>query len=321
VACLAAAALAMGLLAPAAHAQPSGGNLTSGTYTAAAGSLKYDLYVPAGYQAGTPVPLVVALHGCTETADTFAGLTRFDDVAADRNFIVLYPQQSTASNQMGCWNFFNSQDMQRGSGEPSLIAGVTTWVQQHYDIDSHRTYVAGLSAGGAMASVMGATYPDLYAAIGVGSGCEYAATAACAGYQGIDPEQAGQKAYEAMGQYCRPVPAVVFEGDKDTTVPPVNAQQVVRQLQITADLADDGAANGSVPSASTTTDDRLAAGGESYTIASYSDGHGGDLIQSWTVHGMGHAWSGGDPAESYADPAGPDESAAMYDFFMLHPAP
>jgi poly(hydroxyalkanoate) depolymerase family esterase len=321
---LAAAAFAAAALATAAMpgvASAEQGSLTAGTYVGADGTLGYELYVPDSYEAGTPVPLVVALHGCTQTASGFADLTRLDELAAAHDFIVVYPKQDASSNQMKCWSFFNNSHMQRGAGEPSLIAGITQWVQQHYDVDPHRTYVGGLSAGGAMASVMGATYPDLYAAIGVGSGCEYAATAACAGYKGIDPEQAGQSAYKAMGSYARPMPAIVFEGDQDTTVPPVNAQQVVRQWQVTADLADDGAENGSVPSASIVTSDGQVPGGRAYTITDYSDGHGGELIQSWLVHGMTHAWSGGNSAESYADPSGPDESAAMYAFFMAHPAP
>jgi poly(hydroxyalkanoate) depolymerase family esterase len=319
----AAAALAVAALAVAAPSAASAaqGSLTAGTYSGTGGTLKYELYVPDGYKPGTPVPLVVALHGCTQNASVFADLTRFDDLAAEHDFIVVYPQQDSSANYMSCWNFFNDSDMHRGSGEPALIAGVTQSVAQHYDVDPHRTYVAGLSAGGAMASVMGATYPDLYAAIGVGSGCEYAASAACAGYQGIDPEQAGQRAHQAMGDYARPLPAIVFEGDKDTTVPPVNAQQVVRQWQVTGDLADDGAENHSVPTTATATSSAAVPGGRSYTVTDYGDGHGGELIESWLVHGMTHAWSGGNAAEQYADASGPDETAAMYAFFMAHPAP
>jgi poly(hydroxyalkanoate) depolymerase family esterase len=309
------------MLPAASGAQTSTTSLTTGTYTNAAGTLSYELYVPPSYKAGTAVPLVVALHGCTESADQFRQLSGFDSVAEARGFIVVYPEQSKSANQLSCWNWFKNAHLNRDAGEPSLIAGVTEWVQQHYSIDSHRTYVAGLSAGGAMAAVMGATYPDLYASIGVGSGCEYTAGAACAGYQSADPAQAGQRAYRAMGTRARPMPFVIFQGDKDTTVPPINAEQNVRANQVTADWADDGAQNGSVPTAPTRIVNGQVSGGRSYTINYYANGNGDELGQLWMVHGMGHAWSGGNPAQSYADPAGPNESAAMYDFFVSHPAP
>lgn len=314
------ALLAATALLPATARAATGG-VTTGSYTNAAGTRAYQLYVPTTYQAGTAMPLVVALHGCTQTADQFRQLSGFDDLAEAKGFIVVYPEQSKDANQLSCWNWFQDANMHRGAGEPSLIAGITDWVQQHYTVDSHRTYVSGLSAGGAMAEVMGTTYPDVYAAIGVGSGCEYAAGAACAGYQSADPEQAGQLAYKEMGTHARAMPFVVFQGDQDTTVPPINAGQIVRAGQVVADCADDGAENGSVPTAATQTVDGQVPGGHSYTTQHYSDGHGNELAQYWLVQGMGHAWSGGNAAESYADTAGPNESAAMYDFFMSHPAP
>jgi poly(hydroxyalkanoate) depolymerase family esterase len=290
----------------------------SGQHTEAAGTRFFRGFAPSGYDPATPLPLVVALHGCTQTADQFRQLTRFDELAEARKFIVVYPEQSKDANSLTCWNWFLDAHMHRGAGEPSIIAGITAWVQQHYAIDRHRIYVAGLSAGGSMASVMGATYPDLYAAIGVGSGCEYAAGAPCAGYRSADPEQAGLLAQRAMGPFARPLPVVVVQGDSDTTVPPVNAEQLVRQWQVTADWADDGAANGSVPrSAQKTSFERGS--GRTATVASYGDGRGQELVQRWLVHGMGHAWSGGCSCAASADPSGPDATRAMYDFFTTHP--
>ncbi|MEA2295526.1 MAG: hypothetical protein QOE86_3165 [Solirubrobacteraceae bacterium] len=297
------------------------GSPFSGTFTTSSGSLTYQGYVPSTYKPGTAVPLVVALHGCTETADVFRQLTRWDELAQAKGFIVVFPQQSKDANSMSCWNFFQAAHMSRDAGEPAAIAGVTRWVQQHYTIDAHRTFVTGLSAGGAMSSVMAATYPDLYAAAGIGSGCEYAATATCAGYKSADPLSAGQQAYKAMGRYARPMPVILFEGDQDTTVPPVNAQQLVQQWQYTDDLADDGAHNGSIPVQPTNVTQGSVPGGHSYTVTEYSDGQNKELLQSWLVHGMGHAWSGGCSCEPYADPAGPDETGAMYAFFMAHPMP
>jgi poly(hydroxyalkanoate) depolymerase family esterase len=264
---------------------------------------------------------VVSLHGCTESADQFRQLTRWDSLAEAKGFIVVFPQQSANNNQMKCWDFFQTAQMKRDAGEPLLIAGITRWVQDHYTIDAHRTFVDGLSAGGAMSSVMAATYPDLYAAAGIGSGCEYAATATCAGYKSSDPVAAGQQAYAAMGSHARVMPVILFEGDKDTTVPPINAQQLVQQWQITDDLADDATANGSIPVQPTGVVPGQVPNGHAYTDTNYADGGHAELIQSWLVAGMGHAWSGGCSCEQYADPAGPDETAAMYAFFVNHPLP
>ncbi|HWE10686.1 MAG TPA: PHB depolymerase family esterase [Solirubrobacteraceae bacterium] len=291
------------------------GALTSNSFTNGSGTLAYQLYVPSTYKAGTSMPLVVALHGCTESADVFRQLTRWDQLAEQKGFIVLFPQQSSGNNQFECWNFFQSADMSRGSGEPAIISGMTQMVQQKYTVDTKRTYVAGLSAGGAMSSVMAATYPDIYAAAGIGSGCEYAASATCAGSKSADPTQAAQSAYSAMGSYARVMPVILFEGDQDTTVPPVNAQQAVQQWQSTDGLV----SKSSMPAAAMNVTNGTAPGGQTYTISHYGDGQGHEIIQSWLVHGMGHAWSGGSSSEQYADPSGPDETAAMYAFFTAHP--
>jgi poly(hydroxyalkanoate) depolymerase family esterase len=297
------------------------GGLSTGDYTGPAGSQHYELYVPSTYQAGTAVPLVVALHGCTQSATQFRELSQWDKLAEAKGFIVLFPEQDPGSNQFKCWNFFKGEHMKRGAGEPAKIAAATESIEQQYTIDPHRVYVNGLSAGGAMSSVMASTYPDIFAAVGIGSGCEYAATAACAGYKSSDPVAAGQSAYQMMGAQAHVMPFIVFEGDADTTVPPVNADQVVEQWQVTNDWIDDGADNGSVPRAPTGITQGTATGGRAYTVSSYSDAHTGPLGEYWLVHGMNHAWSGGSSSQSYADPAGPDETAAMYAFFMAHPAP
>jgi dienelactone hydrolase len=208
--------------------------------------------------------------------------------------------------------------MHRSGGDPARIAAVTSSIEHNYAVDTQRVYAAGLSSGGGMASVLGATYPDMFAAIGIGSGCEYAATAACAGYKSADPAQAAQQAYKEMGAHARPMPFIAFEGDGDTTVPPVNADQLVQQWLTTDDLADDGSLNGSVPGSPAKTSQGQVPGGRSYTLSTYNDGHGSELAQYWVVHGMNHAWSGGDGSQSYSDASGPDESAAMYAFFQSH---
>ena len=303
-----------------ARAVTARGAQFSGDYTNAAGTRHFLGYVPSTYRAGTATPLVVALHGCTETADTFRTLSRTDGLAEARKVIVVYPEQSAGSkgaNYMGCWNWFNNSNMQRGSGEPSLIAGITQWVEQHYTVDPRRVYVMGFSAGGAMASIMGATYPDLYAAIGIGSGIEYGATGIkyVAGI-GLDPTQAGQEAYRAMGPYAREMPALIFHGGRDSIVPVINAQDLVTQWQVTAQLA-----GGSVSASPGQTLNQRTPSGRSYTVSKYVDSHGQELLQSWLVPDMVHAWSGGCGCAQYADPSGPDETAAMFDFFGNHPMP
>jgi poly(hydroxyalkanoate) depolymerase family esterase len=301
---------------------PPGGGTTgtlpgrpfSGNYMNAAGTRSYLGYAPSTYKAGTPLPLVVALHGCTQSAATLRQQTKFDSLAEAKNFIVVFPEQPSSANPMSCWNWFDPNHMQRGSGEPSIIAGITDWVQQHYSVDPQRIYVAGFSAGAAMAAVMGVTYPDRYAAIGIGSGIQY-------GGSSLDPTQAGQAAYKAMGTYSRPMPTLIFHGGQDQIVPVSNADKLVKQWQTTDDLSDDGSINGSIPAGPVKTLGEQSTGGQSYTITRYEDGHGRELVQSWLVPDMGHAWSGGCSCTAYSDPAGPDETVAMYSFFSSHPMP
>jgi poly(hydroxyalkanoate) depolymerase family esterase len=312
-------AVAAGLLAGSATA--AAGTLTSGDYTGPEGTQHYQLYVPSTHQAATPMPLVVALHGCTQTADGFRVLTRWDVLAESQGFIVVFPEQDPSANSFKCWNFFQDGSMHRSAGDPARVAAVTSFIARSYSVDPQRVYAAGLSAGGAMASVMAATYPDLFAAIGVGSGCEYAATATCAGSKSADPIQAGRQAYKEMGSNARQMPFIAFGGDADTTVPPINADQLVQQWLVTNDLVDDGVLNGSVGQLPAKTTVGRAPGGRSYTVGTYDDDHGAELAQHWVVHGMNHAWSGGDPSQPYADASGPDETAAMYAFFLSHPGP
>jgi poly(hydroxyalkanoate) depolymerase family esterase len=293
-----------------AHAAALPGTAFAGTYASAAGTRSYVGYVPSGYHSGTALPLVVALHGCTESSQVFRQLSHLDSLAEARNFIVVYPNQDSHANPMSCWNWFQSQDMKRGSGEPAIIAGLTQWVESHYSVDPNRVYLTGFSAGGAMADVMGATYPDLYAAIGIGSGIQYG---------GIDPTlsptKAGQEAFDAMGSHAREMPVLIFHGGQDNIVSPSHATDLVQQWQTTDNLA----VAYSVPSSPTRTVSQQSSGGQTYTVTHYANSGGQDVIQSWLVPSMSHAWSGGCGCQSYANPSGPDESSAMYDFFLDHP--
>lgn len=283
----------------------------------------YKVYIPSSYQNGTQVPMVVMLHGCTQDPDQFAAGTKMNTIAERENFIVVYPDQPSTENQNKCWRWFLSGHQSRGYGDPAHIAGITQKVKQTFSIDSERVYVTGLSAGAAMSVIMGATYPDIFAAIGVGAGLEYkAATSELNAYSamsggGPDPNQQGTAAYQAMGAYARVVPTIVFHGTSDYTVYPVNGHQVASQWAQTNDLASDGENN--IDDTPDETITGQVTGGRSYTKYIYKDSTGKSIIEKYMIDGMGHAWSGGDVAGSYTDPKGPNASEMMWQFFRNNP--
>ncbi|HLX39995.1 MAG TPA: PHB depolymerase family esterase [Ktedonobacteraceae bacterium] len=296
-------------------------------YRDSAGSHPYFVYTPENYQVGTPVPLIVMLHGCTQTALDFAAGTRMNLLAEQHNFIVVYPQQTKSSNQNMCWNWFLPTNQVRGSGEPASIAGIVQTIinaTMAWTIDSTRIYVAGISAGAAIAVILGATYPDIFAAIGVHSGLEYqAATSTNTAFKvmrrgGPEPIQQGRNAYNAMSNHTRLIPTIVFHGTNDQFVAPLNGDQTVQQWIETNTLAAQGryTANFSQPDSVTR---GQVPGGRAYTTASWHTVDGEEVQVYWKINGMGHAWSGGNSGSSYTDKRGPDASQAMYTFFMAHP--
>jgi poly(hydroxyalkanoate) depolymerase family esterase len=283
--------------------QPAGTFLNH-RFSCDVGTMDYKLFIPSGLCEAPP--LVVMLHGCTQTPDDFARGTRMNALAQEHGYVVAYPAQAQSKNSSKCWNWFRSQDQKRGQGEPALIAALTRHLANTHALDERRLYVTGLSAGGAMAAVLGSTYPDVFAAIGVHSGlpCGVARdlpSALAAMKKGASTSPTGVRAPN-----MNPVPAIVFHGDRDATVDPCNGEAVIAQCVGTD--AESGAARptvelGSVP------------GGRSYTRNIFRNPDGSVTAEQWVVHGAGHAWFGGDPAGSYTDPSGPDASKLMLRFF------
>src|SRR6266446_125207 len=291
---------------------PDGGKFIEATYSNPAGTRAYKLYIPSGYH-GQALPLVVMLHGCTQSPDDFAAGTRMNLIAEEHTCLVVYPAQPSEANAAKCWNWFRPSDQRRGQGEPSLIAGITRQVMRDYAVDPRRVYIAGLSAGAAAAAVMGATYPDLYAAIGVHSGlaCEAAKdlpSAFVAMQQGGLPGSSKFGDISAVRGLGPAIPTIVFHGDRDSTVHPRNGDHVIAQSKGATNLQEK-VHRGRVP------------GGHSYTRTIHTDTSGRTILEQWEIHGAGHAWSGGSTAGSYTDPRGPDAAREMLRFFLEHPLP
>ena len=308
-------------------AAPAGaGTFTQRTYAGDAGSRPYWLYVPDGL-TDRRVPLVVMLHGCSQDGPDFAAGTRMNALADRDGFVVAYPEQLSAENTLGCWNWFERTDQERGTGEPAIIAGIAREVMREHRIDARRVHVAGLSAGGAMATIMGATYPDLFASIGVSAGLEYRAAEdlpsglAAQQFGGPDPDEQGRLAVAASGGRARPLPAIVFHGDSDATVSPVNGEQVVAQWAQVADLTDGGDDDESVDADPDSTETVAQPDRRPATRSLHFGSGGRTIVESWVIHGMTHAWSGGGADGSYTDPAGPDASEEILRFFAANPRP
>jgi poly(hydroxyalkanoate) depolymerase family esterase len=284
---------------PASDIAPKGTRFIEGTFSNAAGSRTYKLFIPSRSQ-GQPLPLVVMLHGCTQSPDDFAAGTRMNFMAEEQNCLVAYPEQPSGANQAKCWNWFRTGDQQRGGGEPSLIAGITRQIMRDHVIDPKRVYVAGLSAGGAAAAIMGATYPDLYAAVGIHSGLACGAASDLPSAFTAMRQGGGSEAVTESGS---PVPTIVFHGDRDTTVHPDNGDRILKQ-----------SAKATTPATKVLRG--RAPDGHAYTRTIVTDRSGRVISEHWNIHGAGHAWSGGSPAGSYTDPRGPDATSEMLRFFL-----
>ena len=296
----------------------------------------YRLYLPPGFPtdaanglaetlpldaaAANPASaLVVLLHGCKQDAADFAKGTDMNALAAGQNCLVLYPEQLTKANSMRCWNWFDPAHQSRESGEPGMLAALTRKVIAQHGVDASRVYVAGLSAGGAMAAVLASEYPDLFAAAGIHSGLpQGAAKDVMSAFSAMrsGPASRGAGLKRTPGTGAMPVPVIVFHGSADKTVNPDNGEHIV-------DAARQAFAASNRPLSETRTDLPGADGkvpktGRSGQRSVFRAADGTPCVESWEIQAGPHAWSGGDAGGSYTDPDGPSASAAMLAFFLQH---
>jgi len=337
------------MLGPVAIAETPGGSFTRHRYEATDPAFSRDYFVFAPERRAARAPLVVYLHGCNQTAEDAAVGTRWNELAARRGFVVVYPEQrvdpdvggnaSGRGNGAQCWNWFRPDLMGRGVGEPGTIAGITNRVTAKYRLDPQRVYVIGASAGADLATVMAALYPDVFAALGVLAGCPYLDCA----------DAGGAAAYEAMGDRARAMPVLAVQGTADVVNNPAMGAALVQQWLGTNDLVDNGAPDGSVASAPAAIEhhglDESAGEGigtpgdvcayatrypclggavgfeNSYphSVLYYVDADGRALVDHWVIHGLGHAYPNGSTEANWTDPLGPDVTTAAYAFFMAHP--
>jgi poly(hydroxyalkanoate) depolymerase family esterase len=297
----------------------------AGTARAAGGSRDFKLWMPGTLEEGRACPLVMMLHGCTHNAEDMAEISGMNEVAEANRFLVVYPEQSRIGNLLKCWNWFLPKHQARDAGEPSILAAVVEEVRSTCDIDPNRVYVVGVSAGGAMASILAATYPDVFAATALFAGAEFkAATSVSEALTalkdgGPDPLRQGQLAFEAMRdglahKQRRRMPAIVFHGTADTAVSLVNAEQAITQWGKTNECL--AAHHGEDGFALT---ERIIDGqvlnGHAYQKRVYVEGDSRLLMEKWVVQGLGHAWSGSPQPSKYGDPKGPNASAEIWRFF------
>jgi poly(hydroxyalkanoate) depolymerase family esterase len=286
-------------------ARPAPGTFIDGSFTGLEGTLAYKLYTPRG-STRRKLPLVVMLHGCTQSAADFAAGTGMNKLADEVGFLVLYPQQSLSANLTRCWNWHRPGDQKRGSGEPALVAALTRQTIKNCKANSSRVYIAGISAGGAAAAIIAAAYPELYVAVGVHSGLSRGNVTTVRG--ALSAMRTGDDTSGPGGREKKrqPLPTIVFHGDRDTVVHPANANGFLIEL------------NRSGPHPIVGFPEEGSKAGREFIRTQYRHGAGTVLLENWDVRGGGHAWSGGSLAGSFADPAGPDASREMVRFFLAH---
>ena len=305
------------------HAAQPQGHYETATFTFHGDGYSYLVYLPVGYRDAAPLPLVVVLHGCQTTAGQQAAVSGYAPIADRRRLIVLYPDVDVADQENGgCWKgIWQPRGERVGQGDAGAIATMTRAVMRTHRIDARRVYLIGMSAGAFEASILGATYPTVYAAIGIHSGAAYMDGLAC-----VDSARTAQAtpalaraALKAMASHARVMPVIVIHGDRDDRVPYRCGEQAVAQWVATDDLVLTGRRRPTLPDRRAATRTGQVPGGHSYTVADYRSREACPMVELWTVHGMGHFWSGGTRAPSlarYSDPLGPSAAAASIDFFL-----
>ncbi len=279
---------------------PDGARWEWHTHVCPAGKRDYRLYVPAS-AAARPQGLVVMLHGCRQTADDFALGTRMNAVAEAEGFLVAYPQQARTANPNGCWNWYRQADQMRHGGEPAIIAGLTRELLEKHALAPRKAFIAGLSAGGAMTAILIHTHPELYAAAAIHSGVAYGMASSVRTAMAVMKGPTSPPTTAPRPSIDR-VPTIVFQGDADPTVHPSNAEALLATM---------------MPTTPTTT--RIAhrtIAGRVSTVTTVVEPDGTLAVEVWRVAGGGHAWFGGDPRGSYADPGAPDASKEAMRFFL-----
>jgi poly(hydroxyalkanoate) depolymerase family esterase len=292
---------------------PLPGEFTSGRHEDGDRGLHYRLFVPGGAD-GRPMPLVVMLHGCGQDAADFARGTGMNALAEEYGCLVLYPEQPCSAHWNRCWNWYDQAHQQRGGGEPALIAGLARRIMAEHVVDASCVAVAGLSSGGAMAVILGRTYPDLFSAVGCHSGLAHGSATSSVGAMlamrdGPDPATLAQTGAPSS------LPVIVFHGDADATVNRNNGSGVVRQH-----VAGHREHGHGTHAGIAVVEETGCIGGRKFTRQIHQEKTGSVLAEQWTVHGTGHAWSGGSLDGSYTDFRGPNASEEMLRFFMSHPA-
>ncbi|MFZ1232089.1 MAG: PHB depolymerase family esterase [Thiofilum sp.] len=283
---------------------PNNAQFITKTFSNQYGSRDYKLYIPSTY-GSKPVPLVIMLHGCTQSSDDFANGTQMNALAEQHQVLIAYPEQSAQANAQRCWSWFKPQDQTHNQGEPSIIAGITQAIMSEYQVDKKRVYIAGLSAGGAMSAIMAALYPDLYSAVGIHSGLAFGSAHDLP--SALMAMNLGAKPIHKPNQF---VPLIIFQGDLDKTVSLRNAETLFEQAKTLYQQRDEYF--------ELTTQDYHPSNSHAYTRTVLKNSKERHELEYWTIHGAGHAWSGGDRSGSYTDPKGPNASWEMLRFFLHH---
>jgi len=277
---------------------PAGAEFRSLSHTSQHGSRTYRLYVPGNRNAS--MPLIVMLHGCTQTPEDFAAGTGMNALGEEFGCVIAYPQQPTGANSQKCWNWFRPEDQRRDQGEPALIAGLVRDILRDFPVDIERVYIVGLSAGGAAALMIASCYPDIFSAVGVHSGLPVGAA------HDVPSAFAAMRNGSRGKRLERPLPTIVFHGSGDVTVNPKNGRAVIEQVMK------------HFPGLTKTSEIIAAAGTRTAYRTRFHDGTNRSIIELWEIEGAGHAWSGGSARGTFTDPVGPDASRAILEFFLQH---